>query len=132
MIAANMGSHVDFGARYPQGPASVSMFLSHASPTALGDVNGFEEIRGILDLCAGLPIALAITGQAVVLRVTLGLGFRRACQTYLDELSQEMYPGALFCLWRSGSAFVRWKRNATRRKPTFDILSTGCTQVFAS
>lgn len=79
MIANKTGSHVDFGARAPEGHILVAMFMSHAlSNGALGE-HHVEAARGILGRCAGLPIALAVTGEAVAARVDAGLRFERAC-----------------------------------------------------
>lgn len=94
LVASRMGSHVDFGARDPQGPVSVAMFMAHAAPNLpLGDAH-CQPVRGILKFCAGLPIALAVTGQAVAFRVASGLEFQSACHTYFEHLSNAMHPGA--------------------------------------
>lgn len=52
-----------------------------------------EAARGILVRCAGLPIAPAVTGEAVALRVNIGLRFETACQTYFARLSSKMHSG---------------------------------------
>lgn len=94
-IAVKSGSHVDFGARDPQGPVSMAMFMSYATgaPTFSLDDDESQNVRGILNLCAGLPIALAVTGHTVACRVASGLPFVLACRSYLDELSEEMHLG---------------------------------------
>lgn len=130
-IASNLGSHVDFGARGRQGPASVAMLMSYASPRIRLHVHDFEEVRGILGLCAGLPIALKVTGQAVAFRVASGLGFRRACRTYLEELSKDMRPGASFLVFAI-RLFAPWRKNLPRRKLNRIFLSQICIQVCTS
>lgn len=93
-IAVRTGSHVDFGARDPQGPIAVAMFMSHAAPSIQFVDNHHSALREILARCGGLPIAIAVTGTAVALRMSLGLGFLSACRTYLDLLVEEMHLGA--------------------------------------
>lgn len=85
---------MEFAARDPQGPVSVAMFMAHAAPSISADEARCPAVRGILSFCAGRPIALAVTGQAVAFRVALGLEFRSACRTYFEDLMKEMNPGA--------------------------------------
>lgn len=70
--------------------------MARAAPGVHQRKQDIDTARGILDLRSGLPIALSITGEAVSLRVSSGLPFEYGCQTYLEELSAEMYPGASF------------------------------------
>lgn len=95
-IAASIGSYVDVGARAPRGTGSWNIFMSHAGLTSCFPDDVVQEVRDILDLCGGLPIALALSGQAVALKVSLGLGFQCACRTYLKEAAEELHFGASF------------------------------------
>lgn len=93
-IASNADSHVEFSARDPQGPTAVSIFMSHAAQDISFDKEKHKVIRGILDRCAGLPIALAMTGRTVARHMSYGFGFDFACQAYLKLLADEMNLGA--------------------------------------
>lgn len=92
-IAVHTGSYVDFGARDPRGAAALGMFLSHAVPGVDFGTNPGESIEDILDHCAGLPRALAVTGGAVGTRLSCGLGLDFACRTYSKLLMREMNLG---------------------------------------
>lgn len=94
-IAVETGSYVDFAARDPQGSVALGIFLSHAGVpgTQCTDCRS-DTVRGILDRCGGLPMALAVTGGAVALRIGLGLEFEIACQMYLKLLVEELNLGA--------------------------------------
>lgn len=137
-IAANLGSHVDFGARELRGRVSIAIFSSHAVPSANRDCPGpiirfnngqCQNVLGILDLCSGLPIALALTGKAVASRVASGLNFEYACRTYLEELSEEINLGASVL-----EAAIDFSLRAVAEKietvPTYSILFKKCTGVF--
>lgn len=93
MIALKTGSQVDFGAREPEGDVAVSIFMSHGLPGIEFCNDHVEAARGILGLCAGLPIALAVTGDAVSFRVHVGLRFQTACEKYLELLSESVVSG---------------------------------------
>lgn len=69
-------------------------FMAHAAPDVQWSEQDIDAARGILDLCSGLPIALSVTGEAVFLLVSNGFSFEYACETCLEELSDEMHPGA--------------------------------------
>lgn len=53
-FAAHGGTHVDFGARDPCGPVSVSIFLAHAAPKMHPSECQLNASQGILKLCYGL------------------------------------------------------------------------------
>lgn len=93
-IAVKMGSFVDFRPREPRGPDAVSIFMSHAAPEISLGEDLPPAAESILDLCGGLPIALAVTGEAVSFRKAAGLGFEYACSMYSAELSAQLNPGA--------------------------------------
>lgn len=80
-VAANGGSHVNFGAREPCGPISVAIFMAHAAPKVHSGKIELESARGILNLCAGFPIALSVARAAVLLRINSGadLTFHAEC-----------------------------------------------------
>lgn len=82
VIAINTGSYVDFGTRDIEGDVAVIIFMSHAVPDAEFGQDHVEAARGVLLRCAGLPMALAVTGKAVALRVAAGLRFQTACEEY--------------------------------------------------
>lgn len=94
IIAVSTGSHVDFGARDPQGPLAVAMFISHAAPSIQFDEDQHVVVREILARCAGLPIAIAFTGAGVAQLVSYGLGFLTAGRTYFQSLVNEIDFGA--------------------------------------
>lgn len=77
-----IGSQVDFGARDPFGPISMSIFMLKATAGCRRDVSkaiqSVAAVEGILKLCAGLPIALALTGSAIAAEVGLGHDFEFA------------------------------------------------------
>lgn len=59
-------------------PGSIEVFRSwEEQPSA---------VQSILSLCAGLPIALAVTSRVVALRVALGSSFGHACSSYLANI----------------------------------------------
>lgn len=95
-IAAKIGSYVDFGARDPQRPVSLTIFMSHAVPSTRTGDQECGHVRDIIDLCAGLPIALAVAGTGVAYNISRGLGFQCSCRTYLEEVSKELHSGASF------------------------------------
>lgn len=70
------------------------MFMAHATPAMHPSDHNIAAARGILELCAGLPIALSVTGEAVYERISSGVGFDFACKMYFKELCDEMNPGA--------------------------------------
>lgn len=97
LIGSSVGLHVDFDARDPLGPTSTSMFMGYATngrPTNAGGGEQLASVEGILRLCAGLPIALAVTGIFVVARLSLGYTFATVCDRYYKELEQKTNLGA--------------------------------------
>ncbi len=70
-IARCAGAVVNFGARDALGSVSEQMFMAHATRGVCAETFGNQsaEVRNsvqkILWICAGLPIALAVTGSAV-------------------------------------------------------------------
>ncbi len=72
-IAHAAGCVVDFGARQPLGAVSVAIFMKYAqsstSVSVATDAGGslLPSVAKILDWCAGLPIALSVSGSAVAL-----------------------------------------------------------------
>lgn len=97
LIGSSISSHVDFDARDPLGPTSTSMFMGYATRGCRADVNDREQhasVQGILGLCAGLPIALALTGGFIASRVSSGLEFKFVCESYLQELEEKVSLGA--------------------------------------
>lgn len=97
-IVSMVGSHVDFDARDPLGPLSESMLIGYVSNG--GIVDGGEKnqdlasVRGILRLCAVLPIALDIAGGFVAAEISHGLDFKYVCDNYLKDLGQQANFGA--------------------------------------
>lgn len=78
VLGSQLGAHVDFGARVPCGEVSRSIFMLNATTGWRADACEQEDIAavdGILNLCAGLPIAWAVTGRVVAARVCLGDNF---------------------------------------------------------
>lgn len=67
--------------------------MTHAIPDVEFCDDHVEAASGILGRCAGLPIALAVAGEAIALRVNAGLRFGTACKTYCDMLSDAMHGG---------------------------------------
>lgn len=92
-IAIKTGSQVEFGARDREGGIAFDIFMSHAAPQIEFCDTHVTAARGIVGHCAGLPIALAVTGEAIVLRVNAGLQFETACEKYFHLLSNKMYSG---------------------------------------
>lgn len=90
-IAINTGSNVDFDTRDPQGSVAVGIFMSHAMPDKEFDDDSVESAVAILEHCAGLPIALAVTGEAVAIRLNAGLRLGIACEKYFELLSYKMH-----------------------------------------
>lgn len=92
-ISTVTGSHVDFGARVPRGEASTSIFLAHATTGWQTDVGELDKdlppVQGILDLCPGLPLALAICGRAIALHVSYGYDFKTACSMYYKDMEEQ-------------------------------------------
>lgn len=82
------------GARDAQGRLAVNMFVSHAAPGIEFDEDNHAVVREILKRCAGLPIAIAVSGAAVALGMSSGLEFGFACRTYFNPLDKEMHLGA--------------------------------------
>lgn len=84
--AAKIGPHVNVDARDPCGPLSMVIFMANAAQ----EENHSDRIREatlvILELCAGLPIALSVAGAAVFVHTKSGLDFESACRFYLDEV----------------------------------------------
>lgn len=83
VIAIKTSLQVDFGARDPQGDIAIEMFMSHAihKPGIAFDDDHVEAARGMLGHCAGLPIALAVTGEGVAARINaLSNVLREACR----------------------------------------------------
>lgn len=72
-IGSSAVSHVDFDARNPLGTISSSIFMQYATNGCRDVVREQEQdlasVQGILLLCAGLPIALAVTGLFVSTQV---------------------------------------------------------------
>lgn len=52
------------------------------------------SVQGIINLCAGLPIALTLTGDFVAAEVSDGLEFEYACDNYLKDLEHTSNFGA--------------------------------------
>lgn len=78
LIGSSASSHVDFDARDPLGPISTSIFMGCATKGNQATCRAGESlssVQGILRLCAGLPIALAVTGEFVAVQVSLGFSF---------------------------------------------------------
>lgn len=96
-IGSFIRSEVDFGARQPNGPISISIFMLNSTLGDRTDVSSqdqsFSDVQGILNLSAGLPIALAVCGSAVASHVKMGLQFKDACSTYLKDLKQKANLG---------------------------------------
>lgn len=82
-----------FNIRDPQGSVSVDIFMSHAMPGVEYCDDHVKFVHGILNHCGGLPIPLAVTGDAVALRLKAGLRFGTACGKYFELLSNEMHSG---------------------------------------
>lgn len=97
-IGSLLGSHVDFGARSPRGPISISIFMLHAKTGSRPSeqVEKISAVQEILNLCAGLPIALAVTVRYIASRVSSGFDFEYACDTFLEDLKEKAYPGSSF------------------------------------
>lgn len=97
-VATKGGSYVDFGARDPCGTISFAIFMAHASPRVQAGDSHLEAARGILESCAGLPIALSVAGAAVSRKVLAGLRFEYACQAYFKKVCEHrvLNPGAKF------------------------------------
>lgn len=95
-IGSISGVHVDY--RDPHGPISMSIFMEHATPGCQGDVGEHEHslaaVQNLLGLCAGLPIALAVTGCIVAAEVSLGFDFEYACDRCWNNRQQETNLGA--------------------------------------
>ncbi len=74
---------------------SVDIFMAHVKRGAFGETFGYEaprlrnSVRIILGICAGLPIALAVTGSAVA-KLSRACGdFDTACDTYAARLKKK-------------------------------------------
>lgn len=92
-IGVYIGSFVDILPRKPRADEAVAIFMSHAAPeVALSDGTP-PAVGRILDLCGGLPVALAVTGEAVAFRKAGGLGFDYACRMYAGELAGRKNAG---------------------------------------
>ncbi len=96
-IAQCAGSLVEFGARDPLGSVSEEMFMAHATHgtsvriTACQNPEIRSSVHKILRICAGLPIALAVTGSAVAfafLSITPS-DFEKACDDYARRLERK-------------------------------------------
>lgn len=90
LIGSSASSHVDFDARNPLGPISRSMFIGYATnrfrEVVSREVFNLVSVQGILRLCAGLPIALAVTGCFVSRQVSSVSEFESVCNMYLKQL----------------------------------------------
>lgn len=93
LIGSFASSHVDFDARSPLGPISKSIFMRYASNRcrdAVGEEkHNVASVKGILFLCASLPIALAVTGGFVSTQVSTASGFTDVCDTYFNALKEK-------------------------------------------
>ncbi len=92
-IAIGAGCVVDFAARDPL--VSVNIFMSYATSSMPQDiVQGLRHdlcpnVSKILSFCAGLPIALSISGSAIAyLTRTLGT-FESACEIYVTDFEHK-------------------------------------------
>lgn len=96
-VGSSVLSHVDFDARDPLGPTSTSIFMGYATNGCKEDVGEraqLASVQGILRLCAGLPIALSVTGGFVAASVCSGLDFQYACDSYPKSLEARTNFGA--------------------------------------
>ncbi len=93
-IAYGAGLVVDFGAREPLGAVSVNIFMKYAqksiplgSAPATGDAL-LPSVTKILQWCAGLPIALSVSGSAVALLVRNVGSLEMACEIYANDFEE--------------------------------------------
>lgn len=96
-VGSSVLSHVEFDARDPLGPTSTSIFMGYATNGCKEDVGEraqLASVQGILRLCAGLPIALSVTGGFVAASVCSGLDFQYACDSYSKSLEARTNFGA--------------------------------------
>lgn len=72
--------------------------MSHASTGCGADVGERDRnsaaVQGILNLCGGLPIALAVTGCTVAARVSSSLEFEYVCDSFLNDMRKKANLGA--------------------------------------
>lgn len=91
-IGARIGSHFEVEARDPRSHAAISMFMMNVTARSSLTFAEFDmqlpAVRGIIALCAGLPVALAVTGRGVSSYLEVGLGWDRACSMYLADLQR--------------------------------------------
>ncbi len=89
------GAVVMFEARDPLGIVSEEMFMAHATSgicrasVVKGTSNARSSILKILRICAGLPIALAVTGCAVAYLSRAHGDFESACESYATRLEKK-------------------------------------------
>lgn len=97
LIGSSASSHVDFDARDPLGPISTSIFKRYSAKGRRRDHEELERlssVQGILGLCAGLPIALAVTGGFVAAQMSLGYNFESVCEKYFTGHEEKTNLGA--------------------------------------
>ncbi len=94
-IAKCARAAVKFQARDPFGSASVNIFIAYVTRGASGEIIGSQaqglrnSVQKILGICAGLPIALAVTGCAVAFLSSAYGDFDTACDTYATRLEKK-------------------------------------------
>ncbi len=94
-IAEYAGAVVTFGARDPLGNVSLNIFMAYVTRGAPGETFGNRSaglrnsVQKILEICAGLPIALAVTGSAVRRLSTAFADFDTACDDYARRLEKK-------------------------------------------
>ncbi len=147
-IAHRAESVVDFGARDPLGAVSWNIFMKYAqnftSARGAPDVDGAlrQSVTKILARCAGLPIALSVSGSAVAFLVRSVGTFETACEIYAADfearptkLGHERDPdgsslndGIFLSLKYLQVEFMRWKETtAVDTKRTIrDLYASLC------
>ncbi len=94
-IAQCVGAVVKFEARGSFGSVSEKIFMAHATRDVTRETFASEtpklrnRVQKILRVCAGLPIALAVTGSAVVLLSSKYGNFETACHGYATRLEKK-------------------------------------------
>ncbi len=94
-IARCAGAVVKFGARDPLGSVSEEIFMAHATRGVSVEALACERselsssAQKILRICAGLPIALAVTGSAVAFLASTRFDFETACDEYARRLEKK-------------------------------------------
>lgn len=132
-----VGSYGEFDARDPHGPTSTAIFMGYATkgchiPEDIREkYQALESVQGILGLCAGLPIALGVTGGYVAERVSVGLEFVFVCSSYLKDLQDSVKLGSSV-LESAINLSLKYLNSALKNMTDFTPAAPSADQMYES